>query len=74
MLDHIPPQVIQSINKTELKIDLINGSVIQLLGADTFDRSGVGTNPVGVVFSEFPIQRPEIWGFVRPFLVDIFFS
>ena len=68
MLDHIPKEVIKSINKTELKIDLVNGSVIQLLGADTFDKSGVGTNPVGVVFSEYPINRPEIWGFVRPIL------
>lgn len=68
MLDHIPKEVIKSVNGTELKINLINGSVIQLLGADVFDKSGVGTNPVGVVFSEFPIQRPEIWGFVRPIL------
>ncbi|MCK4500489.1 hypothetical protein KAU11_08320 [Candidatus Babeliales bacterium] len=68
MLDHIPEGVIKSINKTELKIELVNGSVIQLLGADTFDKSGVGTNPVGVVFSEYPINRPEIWGFVRPIL------
>lgn len=68
MLDHIPKEVVKSINKTELKIDLVNGSVIQLLGADTFDKSGVGTNPVGVVFSEYPINRPEIWGFVRPIL------
>jgi len=69
MLDHIPKEVIKSINATELKIILVNGSIIQLMGADVFDKSGVGTNPVGVVFSEFPIQRPEIWGFIRPILL-----
>lgn len=68
MLDHIPDSIIRRKNETQLKIELINGSVIQLLGADTFDKSGVGTNPIGVVFSEFPIQRPDIWGFVRPIL------
>lgn len=68
MLDHIPKEVITNINATELKITLINGSVIQLMGADVFDKSGVGTNPIGVVFSEYSIQRPEIWNFVRPIL------
>lgn len=68
MLDHIPKEVIANINATELKITLINGSVIQLMGADVFDKSGVGTNPIGVVFSEYSIQRPEIWNFVRPIL------
>lgn len=68
MLDHIPKEVIKGTNATELKIELVNGSIIQLMPADIFDKSGVGTNPVGVVFSEFPIQRPEIWGFVRPIL------
>jgi len=68
MLDHIPKEVIKGTNATELKIELINGSIIQLMPADIFDKSGVGTNPVGVVFSEFPIQRPEIWNYVRPIL------
>jgi hypothetical protein len=68
MLDHIPKEVIKKTNASELKVELINGSIIQLLGADVFDKSGVGTNPIGVVFSEFPIVRPEIWGYVRPIL------
>lgn len=68
-IDHIPKQVIAKKNDSELKITLINGSIIQLIGADTFDKSGVGTNPIGVVFSEFPITRPDIWGYVRPILL-----
>lgn len=69
MLDHIPRALIKSTNATELKITLINGSVIQLMGADVFDKSGVGTNPIGVVFSEFSIQRKEIWDFIKPILL-----
>lgn len=68
MLDHIPREIIKNLNATELKITLVNGSIIQLMGADVFDKSGVGTNPIGVVFSEYSIQRPEIWNFVRPIL------
>ena len=68
MLDHIPPEIIAKVNESTLKVTLVNGSIIQLIGADTFDKSGVGTNPIGVVFSEYPITRPDIWGYVRPIL------
>lgn len=68
MLDHIPKEIIKSTNATELKIELKNGSVIQLIGADSFEKSGVGTNPVGVVFSEYSINNPNVWNFVRPIL------
>lgn len=68
MLDHIPPEVIKAKNNTELKVELINGSIIQLIGADTFKESGVGANPVGVVFSEYSITSPEAWKFVSPIL------
>jgi len=68
MLDHIPPEIIKNKNESELKIEFKNGSIIQLIGADVFEKSGVGTNPVGVVFSEYSINRPEVWDFVRPIL------
>ena len=68
MLDHIPRELIAKKNETTLKIELINGSVIQLLGADTFSSSGVGTNPVGVVLSEYSVNKPEVWDFIRPIL------
>lgn len=68
MLDHIPKELIKSTNGTELKIELINGSIIQLIAADEFKNSGVGTNPIGVVFSEYSITSPEAWKFVTPIL------
>lgn len=68
MLDHIPKQLIKSTNGTELKIELINGSIIQLIAADEFKNSGVGTNPIGVVFSEYSISSPEAYKFVSPIL------
>jgi hypothetical protein len=68
MLDHIPKELIKKTNDTTLKIELINGSIIQLLGADTFAKSGVGTNPIGVVLSEYSVNNPEVWNFIRPIL------
>jgi len=68
MLDHIPKELVKSTNATELKIELRNGSVIQLIAADEFKKSGVGTNPIGVVFSEYSITDPEAWKFVSPIL------
>lgn len=68
MLDHIPNSLISSTNATDLKITLINGSIIQLIGADNFSKSGVGTNPIGIVMSEYSINLPEVWGFIRPIL------
>ena len=68
MLDHIPPEITKNINNSELKIELINGSIIQLIAADTFKQSGVGSNPSGVVFSEYSISSPEAWKYVAPIL------
>lgn len=68
MLDHIPKELVKSTNGTELKVELINGSIIQLIASDEFKKSGVGTNPIGVVFSEYSISDPEAWRFVSPIL------
>ena len=68
MLDHIPPEIRTSTNSVEQKITLVNGSMIQLIAADEFKKSGVGTNPVVVVFSEFSITNPEAWKYVSPIL------
>jgi phage terminase large subunit len=67
-LDYIPPQIIESANSQEMKIRLINGSLIQLVGSDNVD-SLVGTNPQGCVFSEYALQDPRAYQFLRPILV-----
>jgi hypothetical protein len=68
-LDHIPPQLVQSKNGTDMKIVLTNGSVIQIMGTDKFDKVR-GSNPVGCVFSEFAFQNPKAWNIVRPILAE----
>lgn len=67
-LSYVPPELIADKNESELQITLVNGSIIQLIGADTIDTSAVGTNCVGAIFSEFSIQKPHGWDYVRPIL------
>lgn len=69
MLDHIPSEAIRSVNGTELKIELVNGSIIQLIPANEFSERGVGTNPIGVVFSEYSLTDQKAWNYLRPILL-----
>jgi phage terminase large subunit len=68
-LDHIPPDRIDNINSTELKITLFNGSIIQCVGSDRID-SLMGTSPRGIVFSEASLQAPQAWDYLRPILLE----
>jgi hypothetical protein len=67
-LEYIPREIIESTNSQEMKIRLTNGSLIQIVGSDNVD-SLVGTNPQGVIFSEYAIQDPRAYQFLRPILV-----
>ncbi len=68
-MDHIPEALRESTNQAEMKIRLINGSLIQIIGTDNID-SVMGTNPVGCVFSEYSLQNPEAWDLIRPILAE----
>ena len=68
-LHYIPDELIENKNETEMQITLKNGSVIQIIGTDKIDNI-VGTNPIGCVFSEYSIQNPRGWEFVRPILTE----
>jgi len=67
VLDYIPKQLIDSINVQEMKIRFINGSVFQVVGSDNYD-SLMGTNPQLCVFSEYALQDPRAYQFIRPIL------
>lgn len=51
----------------DMQIELKNGSLWQLSGSDRYD-SLVGSNPRGVVFSEWALCDPRAWDYVRPIL------
>lgn len=67
-IDYIPDKLISSTNSQEMKIRLLNGSLIQLVGSDNVD-SLVGTNPQGIIFSEYALQDPRAYQYLRPILV-----
>lgn len=69
-LDHFPkPLLAGKPNDTEMKLKYRNGSLFQIIGTDNID-SIVGTNPVGVVFSEYSLQDPRAWDYMRPILAE----
>lgn len=68
ILDYIPSALIESKNEQQMRIRFKNGSVIQIVGSDSYDTSLVGTNPRGVVFSEYALTDPRAYQFVRPIL------
>ena len=70
MLDFIDPKLIESKNEQQMRIKLINGSIIKLAGSDNFNNSLVGRSCAGIVFSEFAIQNPDGWKYAAPILAE----
>ena len=64
-----PKELIASKQGGEMRLTLKNGSVIQIMGADSPDRA-VGANPVGMVFSEYSLCDPSIWKLTSPILAE----
>ena len=65
----LPPAVRARTSAQEMLIETVNGSIWQMAGSDNFD-SLVGSNPVGVVFSEWALSHPDAWEYLRPILVE----
>ena len=68
VLDYLPRELVEDRNEQLMRIRMINGSVIQVIGSDNFDNSIVGTNPVGIIYSEYALQDPNAYTFARPIL------
>ena len=68
-LEHFPKELWSNVNNTDMRLELKNGSIYQVVGTDNVDRL-VGSNPVGVVFSEYSLQDPRAWDLVRPILAE----
>ncbi len=68
-LDYIPPGLIENKNTTEMRITFKNKSIYQVVGTDNIN-SLVGTNPVGVIMSEYSLHDPAAWDYLRPILAE----
>lgn len=71
ILDYFPDDLIIVKNSQEMKIRMSakNGqeSLFQLIGSDNYDAL-MGTNPRGCVFSEYALQDPMAYQYIRPIL------
>jgi phage terminase large subunit len=64
-----PKALRKSTNGTEMRIEMKAGSIWYACGSDNYDNL-VGSNPVGVVFSEYPLANPDAWDYIRPILAE----
>lgn len=67
-LDMIPRRLVSNINNQEMKIKLKNGSVLWVVGSDIDPDKLRGTNPLGIVYSEFAFQDPRVFHVMLPAL------
>jgi phage terminase large subunit len=75
-IDHIPKEIMYGEpNNTEMKVRLKKpgttepGSLLQVVGSDRYNAV-MGTNPVGLVLSEYSLQDPTCWSYFRPILAE----
>lgn len=68
-LEAWPEGFIAGRNNTDMRLELKNGSLWQVVGTDNVDRL-VGANPVGCVFSEYSLQDARAWDYIRPILTE----
>ena len=70
IIDQVWPEALRkNKNSQEMKIELVNGSIWQCVGSDNYN-SLVGSNPRGVVFSEYSLADPDAWDMIRPILAE----
>ena len=62
---NFPREIVKKKLDHDMKIETVNGSIWQPIGADNFD-SLVGAFPVHVTYSEFPLMDPRARGYIRP--------
>lgn len=71
ILDYFPKELVTQMNSQEMKIRMVSSSgeesLFQLIGSDNYD-SLMGTNPKGCVFSEYALQDPMAYQYIRPIL------
>lgn len=64
-----PKELRKSTNESEMKIVFKNGSVWQVCGSDNYNAL-VGSNPAGIVFSEYALSDPNSWNYLKPILEE----
>lgn len=64
-----PEEMRAKVRDQEMNIEFKNGSLWQVVGSDNYNAL-VGSPPIGVVFSEWPLADPASWSFISPILEE----
>lgn len=64
-----PDELVKRRSDQIMMTELVNGSIHQVVGSDDPDRLR-GSNPVGVVMSEYSLQNPDAWNVLSPILAE----
>ena len=64
-IEYIPKELVKKAHEQDMRIEMVNGSVIQLAGSDNYDRL-MGMNAWGLVFSEWSLSDPAAWDYLQP--------
>jgi phage FluMu gp28-like protein len=66
--EHVPMELVEKINESELAIYYKNGSIQRFAGCEDINKHR-GINPIDVVFDEFSEEDKEIWtAIIQPVL------
>jgi hypothetical protein len=71
-LQHFPPTELASPpNNTEMKVEIKNGSIYRIIGADNYESS-IGPNPIGIILDEYSLsdRYKAAWDHWRPILAQ----
>lgn len=69
-IDEAFPKALRSrTNDSEMKIELLNGSMWQALGSDNYNNY-MGAAPRGILFSEWALADPQAWPYMQPILEE----
>ena len=65
-----PIELRSATNDNEMFIRFKNNSTWQVIGSDNYDTSLIGSSFAGIVFSEYALSNPNVWGYTRPMLEE----
>jgi hypothetical protein len=66
--EHIPPEIIEKRNDSELAVYYKNGSIQRFVGCEDIDKHR-GINPIDVVFDEYSEMNEQMWtAIIQPIL------
>lgn len=66
--DHFPKEFVKKTNDAEMQIEAVNGSIFQVVGTDNMEV--VGPNPIGNVLSEYSLQDPDGYEYIKPIIAE----